>query len=181
MGRFSFRPLTFLITGFCWLLLSSLVGLAILIGLAHGTPLPSWLRVGSCACRPYRWYPAAHDRRPACLPIGHQPPERPNPFELPSRALCSPECRHNRITRWIRTREPDDRRHGWDCRDWSRRLYGHGCLAVHATQPYSAGPAHPGYIDSHSSLYSLDWQLASRWPFDSCRNTTPMRGFFICI
>jgi hypothetical protein len=45
MGRFSFRPLTFLITGFCWLLLSSLVGLAILIGLAHGTPLPSWLKL----------------------------------------------------------------------------------------------------------------------------------------
>jgi hypothetical protein len=45
MGRFSFRPLTFLITGFSWLLLSSLVGLAILIGLVHGTPLPSWLRL----------------------------------------------------------------------------------------------------------------------------------------
>lgn len=45
MGRFSFRPLTFLITGFGWLLLSSLVGLAILIGLVHGTPLPAWLRL----------------------------------------------------------------------------------------------------------------------------------------
>jgi hypothetical protein len=45
MGRFSCRPLTFLITGFSWLLLSSLVGLAILIGLVHGTPLPSWLRL----------------------------------------------------------------------------------------------------------------------------------------
>ena len=45
MGRFSFRPLTFLVTGFSWLLLSSLVGLAILIGLVHGTPLPSWLRL----------------------------------------------------------------------------------------------------------------------------------------
>lgn len=45
MGRFSFRPLTFLITGFCWLLLSSLVGLAVMIGLVHGTPLPSWLRL----------------------------------------------------------------------------------------------------------------------------------------
>ena len=44
MDRCSFRPLTFLITGFSWLLLSSLVGLAILIGLVHGTPLPSWLR-----------------------------------------------------------------------------------------------------------------------------------------
>jgi len=39
------RPLTFLITGFGWLLLSSLVGLAVLIGLVHGTPLPSWLRL----------------------------------------------------------------------------------------------------------------------------------------
>ena len=45
MGRLSCRPLTFLITGFSWLLLSSLVGLAILIGLVHGTPLPSWLRL----------------------------------------------------------------------------------------------------------------------------------------
>lgn len=45
MGRFTARPLTFLITGFGWLLLSSLVGLAILIGLVHGTPLPSWLRL----------------------------------------------------------------------------------------------------------------------------------------
>ena len=45
MSCVSCRPLTFLITGFSWLLLSSLVGLAILIGLVHGTPLPSWLRL----------------------------------------------------------------------------------------------------------------------------------------
>ena len=45
MSRVACRPLTFLITGFSWLLLSSLVGLAILIGLVHGTPLPSWLRL----------------------------------------------------------------------------------------------------------------------------------------
>lgn len=45
MDRFMCRPLTFLITGFGWLLLSSLVGLAVLIGLVHGTPLPSWLRL----------------------------------------------------------------------------------------------------------------------------------------
>jgi hypothetical protein len=45
MNRFSCRPLTFLIAGFSWLLLSSLVGLAMLIGLIHGTPLPSWLRL----------------------------------------------------------------------------------------------------------------------------------------
>lgn len=45
MGRLTCRPLTFLITGFGWLLLSSLLGLAILIGLVHGTPLPSWLRL----------------------------------------------------------------------------------------------------------------------------------------
>ena len=44
MGHLTCRPLTFLMTGFGWLLLSSLVGLAILIGLVHGTPLPSWLR-----------------------------------------------------------------------------------------------------------------------------------------
>ena len=45
MGRFACRPLTFLIAGFSWLLLSSLVGLAILIGLVYGTALPSWLRL----------------------------------------------------------------------------------------------------------------------------------------
>lgn len=45
MGRATCQPLTFLITGFAWLLLSSLVGLAVLIGLVHGTPLPSWLRL----------------------------------------------------------------------------------------------------------------------------------------
>ena len=45
MGRVTCRPLTFLIAGFSWLLLSLLVGLAILIGLVHGTPLPSWLRL----------------------------------------------------------------------------------------------------------------------------------------
>ena len=38
-------PLTFLLTGFTWLLLSSLIGLAILVGLVRGTPLPSWLRL----------------------------------------------------------------------------------------------------------------------------------------
>jgi hypothetical protein len=45
MGRVTCHPLTLLITGFSWLLLSSLVGLVILIGLVHGTPLPSWLRL----------------------------------------------------------------------------------------------------------------------------------------
>jgi len=45
MGRLMCPPLTFLIAGFSWLLLSSLVGLAILIGLVHGTALPSWLRL----------------------------------------------------------------------------------------------------------------------------------------
>jgi len=45
MGQLTFCPLAFLITGFSWLLLSSLMGLAILIGLVHGTPLPSWLRL----------------------------------------------------------------------------------------------------------------------------------------
>jgi len=44
MSRLTCRPLTFLITGFGWLLLSSLVGLGTLIGLVHGTSLPSWLR-----------------------------------------------------------------------------------------------------------------------------------------
>jgi hypothetical protein len=45
MGRFTCHPLAFLISGFSWLLLSSLVGLGILLGSAHGTPLPSWLRL----------------------------------------------------------------------------------------------------------------------------------------
>lgn len=45
MSRVTCHPLTFLITGFSWLLLSLLVGLAILIGLVYGTPLPSWLRL----------------------------------------------------------------------------------------------------------------------------------------
>ncbi|NOT94953.1 MAG: hypothetical protein HOP00_01400, partial [Nitrospira sp.] len=45
MGLLTARPLTFLTTGFGWLLLSSLLGIAILIGLIHGTPLPSWLRL----------------------------------------------------------------------------------------------------------------------------------------
>jgi len=45
MNRATCQPLTFLITGFSWLLLSSLVGLAMLIGLVHGTSLPSWLKL----------------------------------------------------------------------------------------------------------------------------------------
>ncbi|MDH4186005.1 MAG: cbb3-type cytochrome c oxidase subunit I [Nitrospira sp.] len=45
MGRMTFSPLTFLITGFSWLLLSSLLGLAILVGLVRGTPLPPWLQL----------------------------------------------------------------------------------------------------------------------------------------
>lgn len=45
MLRLPGRPVTFLLTGFAWLLLSSLVGMAILIGLVRGTPLPSWLRL----------------------------------------------------------------------------------------------------------------------------------------
>jgi hypothetical protein len=38
-------PLTFLLTGFGWLVVSSIVGIAILIGLVYGTPLPQWLRL----------------------------------------------------------------------------------------------------------------------------------------
>ncbi len=34
----------FLLTGFTWLVLASILGLAILIGLVHGAPLPSWVR-----------------------------------------------------------------------------------------------------------------------------------------
>ncbi len=42
-GR-SYSPLTFCFTGFTWLTLASILGLAILIGLVRGTPLPSWVR-----------------------------------------------------------------------------------------------------------------------------------------
>ncbi len=38
-------PLTFLITGFGWLFLSSVLGLASLIGVVLGTPLPPWVRL----------------------------------------------------------------------------------------------------------------------------------------
>ena len=34
-------PLIFLLTGFTWLLLSFLLGIAMVIGLVKGTPLPS--------------------------------------------------------------------------------------------------------------------------------------------
>lgn len=37
-------PIVFLLTGFGWLLFASILGLAILIGLVHGTPLPPWVR-----------------------------------------------------------------------------------------------------------------------------------------
>jgi hypothetical protein len=44
MVSFRCTPLTFLLTGFAWLLFSSLLGIATLIGLVNGTPLPNWLR-----------------------------------------------------------------------------------------------------------------------------------------
>lgn len=37
-------PLVFCVTGFSWLVLASIVGMATLVGLVHGTPLPSWIR-----------------------------------------------------------------------------------------------------------------------------------------
>lgn len=37
-------PLTFLLTGFAWLLLASLLGIATMVGLVQGTPLPAWLK-----------------------------------------------------------------------------------------------------------------------------------------
>ncbi len=40
----SYSPLTLCFTGFTWLTLASILGLAILIGLVRGTPLPSWVR-----------------------------------------------------------------------------------------------------------------------------------------
>lgn len=38
-------PTAFLLTGFAWLVASSILGLAILIGLIRGTPLPQWVRL----------------------------------------------------------------------------------------------------------------------------------------
>ncbi len=37
-------PVTFLFTGLTWLLLAGLLGVATLLGLVYGTPLPRWLR-----------------------------------------------------------------------------------------------------------------------------------------
>jgi hypothetical protein len=37
-------PLTFCITGFSWLVLASILGMATVVGLVHGTPLPPWVR-----------------------------------------------------------------------------------------------------------------------------------------
>ena len=39
-----YSPVTMLLTGFGWLVLSSMLGLAMLIGLVRGTPLPPWVR-----------------------------------------------------------------------------------------------------------------------------------------
>ena len=38
-------PAAFLLTGFAWLVIASVLGLAILVGLVRGTPLPSWMRL----------------------------------------------------------------------------------------------------------------------------------------
>ncbi|NOU08730.1 MAG: hypothetical protein HOO98_01740, partial [Nitrospira sp.] len=40
-----YPPLSFCFTGLGWLVLSSILGLAILVGLVRGTPLPSWVRM----------------------------------------------------------------------------------------------------------------------------------------
>ena len=40
-----YPPLSFCFTGLGWLVLSSILGLAILIGLIRGTPLPPWVRM----------------------------------------------------------------------------------------------------------------------------------------
>lgn len=45
MRHLAGSPISFLVTGFAWLLLGSLLGFAILIGLVRGTPLPSWLKL----------------------------------------------------------------------------------------------------------------------------------------
>lgn len=45
MGVRRISPTTFLLTGFAWLALSFVLGLAILVGLIRGTPLPPWVRL----------------------------------------------------------------------------------------------------------------------------------------
>ncbi|BFU90568.1 MAG: hypothetical protein NTAFB01_17550 [Nitrospira sp.] len=40
----STSPLTLCVTGFSWLVLASILGMATLVGLVHGTPLPPWVR-----------------------------------------------------------------------------------------------------------------------------------------
>ncbi|MBS0183058.1 MAG: hypothetical protein JSS39_11710 [Nitrospira sp.] len=40
----STSPLTLCVTGFSWLVLASILGMATLVELVHGTPLPSWVR-----------------------------------------------------------------------------------------------------------------------------------------
>lgn len=45
MSRWHCPPTTFLLTGFGWVVFSSMLGLAILIGLVRGTPLPPWVRL----------------------------------------------------------------------------------------------------------------------------------------
>jgi hypothetical protein len=40
-----YPPTTFLLTGFTWLVVSSILGLAILVGLVRGTPLPASIRL----------------------------------------------------------------------------------------------------------------------------------------
>ena len=40
-----YPPIAFLLTGFSWLVLSSILGLAILVGLVRATPLPPWVRL----------------------------------------------------------------------------------------------------------------------------------------
>jgi hypothetical protein len=41
----TYPPLSFCFTGLGWLVLSSILGLAILVGLIRGTPLPAWVRM----------------------------------------------------------------------------------------------------------------------------------------
>jgi uncharacterized integral membrane protein len=45
MGNWRVRPLAFVLTSLIWLVLASLVGLALFIGMVHSTPLPTWLRL----------------------------------------------------------------------------------------------------------------------------------------
>ncbi len=177
MDRFTGRPLTFLITGFGWLLLSSLVGLAILIGLVHGTPLPSWMRlvhvhailIGGILQLMIGGLLASLSSDSQSSHAGSN--SRPWLFATLNAAT---------VLLLI----------GFGLGNM-KVVGGAGIILIgavasvapaawqYARQTRLNQPAPLGYTVFHSSPYSLDWLSASRWPSSSSNHTMPMRDFFI--